>query len=100
MDKDKFLKACSTSGLELKMNYDDWRISISGKDKRIIERAQAVLNRDLALQATVIVSMAATDSYLMELLTEQAAIRGADGLPYDLNSAAVANLTGGYKILS
>lgn len=100
MDKDKFKKACETSGLELKINYDDWRISISGKDKRMIERAQAVLNRDLALQATVIVSMAATDSYLMELLTEQAAIRGADGLPYDLNSSAVANLTGRYKILS
>lgn len=75
------------------MNYDDWSISIIGRDERMIERAQAVLNRDLALQAAVIVSMAATDNYLMELLTERAAIRGADGLSDDLNSAALANFT-------
>ncbi len=96
MDKDKFLRACETSGLKLKMNHDNWRISISGKDERMRERAQAVLNRDLELQAAVIISMAATDDYLMELLTERAAIRGADVLPDDFNSAALVNLTRGY----
>ena len=87
-----FLERCERLNLKLSVNHNDYTISITGRAD-LAAQARSKLDNSRELTAAVIVALAKTDNLLMELLTERAAIRAADGLPDDLYSAALANIT-------
>ena len=88
----KFLRLCDKLNLKLSVNFDDYTISITGSAD-LAAQAQSKLDNSREFRASVLVALAETDAILKDLLTERAAIRATDGLPDDLYSAALANMT-------
>ena len=70
----------------------EWRLKLTGGDKKVREHYERVLKSDSDLEATMILLLSNEDAVLRELLEERAAIRWADGLPGDLLSAVKGNM--------
>ena len=67
------------------------RIYLEGGDKSAREHYQSILDENIELQIKFILELAKHDKNVLELIEERAAIRGADGLPDDLESAVRCN---------
>lgn len=76
---------------QIKPIYYFGRIYLEGGDKTAREHYQNVLNENPELHINFILDLAKTDKNVLELIEERAAIRGADGLPDDLESAVRCN---------
>ena len=95
MTAEKFLESCKTANLKLKLKFSDWHLEVIGGGDAA-ESAKRALQNSPELRARLIVKMSESDRLIKDLLEERAAIRAADGLPGDLYSAALANITHGY----
>ena len=95
MTPEKFLECCRIANLTLKLHFTDWHLEIIGGGPSALS-AKSILHSSPELCAQLIVKMSENDWLIKDLLEERAAIRAADGLPGDLYSAALANMTRGY----
>ena len=95
MTAEKFLESCKAANLKLKLHFSDWHLEVIGGGVSA-QSAKRILQNSPELCAQLIVKMSESDRLIKELLEERAAIRAADGLPGDLYSAALANITRGY----
>ena len=76
---------------QIKPIYEYGKIKLEGGDKTAREHYQNVLDKNPELQIELILDLAKSDKYVLELIEERAAIREADGLPGDLESAVRCN---------
>ena len=95
MTAEKFLESCKAANLKLKLHFGDWHLEVIGGGVSA-QSAKRILQNSPELCAQLIVKMSESDWVIKDLLEERAAIRAADGLPGDLFSAALANITRGY----
>ena len=99
MTVNEFLERCWVNKLDLRVLTDvPWQVIAARGPVDKAAKAMEVLRNNPDLEADVIIELAKQDKsgYLMDLITERAAIRGADNLPDDLHSAVLANMTLGY----
>ena len=76
---------------QIKPIYEYGRITLKDGDNTAREHYQRILNENPQLQIEFILDLARSDKYVLELIEERAAIREADGLPGDLESAVLCN---------
>jgi hypothetical protein len=76
----------------IQKELQDWRLKLTGGNKKVREHYERVLKSDSDLEATMILLLSNEDAVLREQLDERAAIRCADGLPGDLLSSVKANM--------
>ena len=76
---------------QIKPIYEYGRIRLEGGDKTAREHYQRVLDENPELQIAFILDLAKHDKYVLELIEERVAIRAADGLPDDIDSAVSCN---------
>lgn len=77
---------------QIKYEVEEWRVKLSGGDKKARYHYEKILNEYRDLQAMLILYAANKDSNLHDLIEERAAIRWVDGLRGDLLSAVKSNL--------
>ena len=76
---------------QIKPIYEYGRITLEDGDKTAREHYQKILDENPELQIDFILDLARHDKNVLELIEERAAIRKADGLPDDLDSAVSCN---------
>ena len=76
---------------QIKPVHDFGRITLTGGDKTAREHYQNVLDENPELQIALILELLKFDRNVKDCVEERAAIRFADGLPGDLESAVRCN---------
>ncbi|MBQ6664903.1 MAG: hypothetical protein IJM68_04865 [Synergistaceae bacterium] len=72
----------------------EWgRISLSGGDARALEYYGEMIRAHPRIEAHLILELAREDKDVMDVIEERAAIRWAEGLPGDVFSAVLCNIT-------
>ena len=90
---DEFLSSCERWGVRAR--GDGWgRVVLSGPSPHV-ERGRVLLAASPELEAAVLLELAKGDANLRDILEERRAIRWADGLSDDLESAALVTVGGG-----
>ncbi len=77
---------------EIVITYSNGRIYLSGNYEEPVEHYQKFLKAYPGYEASVILKLAEQNSDIMDSLEERVAMREADGLPSDLNSAVLCNI--------
>lgn len=77
---------------EISVAYSNGRIYLSGDYEEPVEHYKKFLKAYPGYEASVILKLAEQNPDIMDSLEERAAIREADGLQSDLNSAALCNI--------
>ena len=78
---------------QVKPVYEYGRITLKDGDKTAREHYQNILAKNQDLEIQLIFDLARHDKEVLFAIEERAAIRKADGLPGDLESAALCNFT-------
>ena len=78
---------------QVKPVYEYGRITLKDGDKTAREHYQNILAENQDLEIQLIFDLARHDKDVLFAIEERAAIREADGLPGDLESAALCNFT-------
>ena len=77
-------------------HFDEYgRITLKGGDKTAREHYQKILEENSELEIELIFDLARSDKDVLFAIEERAAIREADGLPGDLESAVLCNFLKG-----
>ena len=76
---------------QIKPVYDFGRITLTGGDKTAREHYQRILDENDEIQIQLILDLAKCDQDVRDCVEERAAIRWADGLPGDFESAVRCN---------
>ena len=76
---------------QIKPVYDFGRITLTGGDKTARAHYQRILDENDGLQIQLILDLVKCDRDVRDCVEERAAIRWADGLPGDLESAVRCN---------
>ncbi|MBR1602374.1 MAG: hypothetical protein IJ667_02925 [Synergistaceae bacterium] len=99
MTVNDFLERCWVNKLDLRVLTDvPWQIIVTKGPVDKATKALEILRNNRDLEADIILELAKQDKsgYLMDLIIERTAIRGAYGLPSDVHSAVLANMALGY----
>lgn len=78
---------------QVKPVYEYGRITLKDGDKTAREHYQNLLAEDPDIEFQLIMDLARHDKDVLFAIEERAAIRSADGLPGDLESAVLCNFT-------
>ena len=78
----------------IKYRLEDWELELYGGDNRARQYYKNVLAEDENLQAMLVIDIAMDDIDIKDVIEERACIRWAEGLPYDLVSAAKCHVQG------
>ena len=84
-DLKQFFSSLSTWQIKIKFEYG--RIMFSGGDKQAREHFGKLLDENPEYEIAVILDLADRDDYVRECVEERAAIRAANRLPDDIESA-------------
>ena len=92
---EEFLSSCGRRGVRARGDSGG-RVVLSGPPPHV-DQARALLAASLELEAAVVLELAKEDGALCDLLEERRAIRWADDLSDDMESAALATVGGGRR---